>query len=300
MSAPGSKKPNEDRWDYAVSPFNLVVAIGDGVTQALDPEGVYPGKISWRAAHLAARRVVRSLRRTNPGPHDAQRLRDVIANANRDIRLLNTRLNRWHFDGDLATDRISSTIVVAWLRALPDGCAEGFVASLGDPVCLLVPNQGAPSLLTTDQLHACHAYSYESFRPQTGESTESARQRRHQWQRGYARNNPGAENPDKPGEYVGYGVLNGDPRALHFLDVRSVLMQPGDRLLVASDAVRASRDSEGRVPETAEDYARVATYVRAGSIQRIPEALLALIRNDEIARDTRADDATVVIIENAP
>lgn len=292
QSAFGRHKPNEDRWDYAVSPHNIVTAVADGVTQSPVDGDQYPRDVSWRAALLATRYVTRALKGRPPGPHDEQTLRDAVEEANRRIRQLNHRIGRW----ETINDRISTTLLVAWLRAMSDGGAEGYIASIGDPVGLSIAGVGKMELLTTDQLAECHRFSYTHFVPQGSESVEDARRRRHVWQREYARNNPDAVRPDDGNVHVGYGVLDGDPRALHFLCIRRVQLARGAKLLLASDALRALRKSGSDV-ESANDYDIIVDCVRANTVMVLPEQIVGHIREAEMRHALRSDDATVVVIE---
>lgn len=292
----GSKRPNEDRWDFKISPQNIILAMGDGVTQMTDSQGVYPEKISWEAAQIATASIVHDLRQQSPGPHDAHSLRFAVHRANCQIRELNTQLRRCHTD---TTESIGTSIVVVWLHAQPNGSADGFIASLGDSVSLLVPSKGKPSLLTADQLHACHTYSYEHFHHRMGESVDEARKRRYKWEREFAQNNPDAVAPDNPNEHIGYGALNGDPRALRFLDIRPVHMECGDRLVITTSALRVCRNELVDARETTTDYSRVVRCVQECPTIRIPRTLIEFIRDCEVASDTPAEDATVAVIETA-
>jgi hypothetical protein len=172
---------------------------------------------------------------------------------------------------------------------------QGSLGFIGDTVALQVVRNGA-ALLTYDQLLACHAFSYPHWEGKVarGElSKADAERERLVWQRSHARNRSDAR--DSLGNLVGFGVLTGEPSAMDFLEVRHIYARPGDRFILASDALRACRMKGER--ETAASYGVIPDIVRSSAIEAIPGLLIQEIRRAERVHNLRSDDATVVAIE---
>ncbi|GEM_PF-5613060 len=285
-------KPNEDA--FLIMQGLGFAAVADGVTRSRLPDGSYP----WKTATLAPRLLLGDLERT---VQDFTILNDPLLFLQSGFREGNQLI--WSaneclgVNASLDFDKVDYLATVANAFWMPSGSSEALVATIGDTVVLWLPNAGSPELLSRDGLAACHRFSYRFFQSlavSEGIPPDEARRRRLVWQRSIARNHSDAQSPE--GEWVGFGVLTGEPEALEFLETRKVDISGGGKVILASDALRACAD-ERLGEETIHAYAAFLRAVGGVSFGDIPAAAIACIREKEIQRSLRSDDATVVVVE---
>ncbi len=285
-------KLNEDA--YLVDDVYGVAIVADGVSLLRRADGSYPG-----GAHLASAAFVRAVRdgivqatATQPEVvmREAMRCGNVaVAEVNRAAGIVDSAIDCE------CVDYLSTTGCVLW--AYEHGGKRGAIlSSIGDSLALYVPRRSDAQLLTRDQLTACHRYSHARFREvaqREGLSREEEKRRRIVWQRREARNRKDAV--DSSGTHIGYGVMTGELAALEVVDIRSVFpITPGDRFLLASDALRVlATPLQEIMEETAADYQSVVETVRRVPSESVPSALIERIRVVE----RHSDDATVVLVE---
>lgn len=284
--AVGSKKGNEDAWSLHIASSGTTgVAVADGVTYLPEPGEAYPtghpGQVAMRVAQTTAQFLGES-----SGSRSSEAVCMAFQVAGRWVDRYNLE---YGFRPRLTTRTFRSsqaaTLVAAWLWGDLSGGTRGFVGSVGDGVILKVGVHSS-TLLSRDQLKRVHAYAW----------TRSWQTNEERWrfQRDVAKNAPLAV--DDAGRSIGYGVIDGNARALAFLDIRAVELAYGERLVLASDAIRVCSDAAD--PDDDLGYAAVAELVRSEPDNaNVPDVLIRYIRECEEKKGGRSDDATVVSIE---
>lgn len=287
-------KPNEDAFCIHLDCGLAIVA--DGVSRSRRPDGTYPAELATLAPELFIRAAGEALatrqRFWEPGT-----VREAVAAANTAIRKENEDRGITQAVNYDTVDYLGTTACILSLKAAADH-AFGTFGFIGDPVAFFVRSDGAAMLLTRDQLDGCHRFGrpyFKALAAREGLSDGEALRRRRIWNRSYARNRREATDPD--GHPVGYGVLTGEPGATHFFETRLVLARPGDRLILASDALRACAEIGELETESAASYQSIIPIIRAPDPAAVPEMLFQEIRTRERARKLRSDDATVVVVE---
>lgn len=278
-----SKKGLEDAFAYESIGETFAAAVGDGVTYAPKPGEPYPYGDPRTVAMLAANAVTWYLAR-QPGSVLPHAVREAVAQAGRLVDVFN--IERGHREHDVLAYGAcaATTLGVAWFWRGHDGGRHGFVGSLGDSVILKV-TPASCELLSRDQLKAMQAY----FRRRGF----SSRDERRYFQRHVVKNSSSIK--DDLGNLIGYGVIDGDVRAQAFLDIREVDLLPGERLVLATDAIRVCSAAEDA--DDVSGYDRVAEVARSVHAADLPQALIDEIRACEVSKGATSDDATVVVME---
>lgn len=287
-------KPNEDA--FCIHPDRGLAIVADGVSRSRRPDGTYPAELATRAPELLLRIVSEQLadfpRFWEPGT-----VREAVTAANAAIRKENEDRGITQVVNYDTVDYLGTTACILSLAARADH-AFGTFGFIGDPVAFLVRNSGTATLLTRDQLDGCHRFGrpyFKALAAREGLSDEEALRQRRIWNRSYARNRREATDPD--GHSVGYGVLTGEPGAMHFFEAQLVLARPGDRFILASDALRACAEFGILETESAASYQSMVPLIRMSNLGAVPEILVREIRTRERMRKSRSDDATVVVVE---
>ncbi|MDB5204212.1 MAG: hypothetical protein JWP09_240 [Candidatus Taylorbacteria bacterium] len=281
-------KPNEDvfgfnRWGF--------VALGDGVTRSRATDGTYPVHVAKVAPNTFLAAMLAEYCEFQGGVLEMF-LRNAFKKANETITIASEEQGVTSHTVDYGvTDYLGTTGVCLLVH---EGRAA--LAYIGDPIALYLPKGGTPRLLTTDQLKPCHRFGKPHFSAMVSStvSQKEVNNRRTFWQRSQVRNNPAAIDPS--GNLIGFGVLTGEPSALEFLQIVELQVQPGDRFILSSDALRAAgcfdNDDEG-----VHSYAPALEAISSIPFEGWPSALIDLIRHCEVRDKVRSDDATVVVAE---
>jgi serine/threonine protein phosphatase PrpC len=293
--ATDANKPNEDHMAILTTESAVLAVIADGVTQPTDEDGNYPVEYGQMAARIAVDCAVGAFEDTTRTFDPEMIVREAVNAATVRVRGMNQQLGRWDVRDGLFRARIATAVIIACLAREEDGGVSGVVASLCDSVGLSVRMNGGVSVLSRDQMRACHDYSYVNFPPAHGESAEDSTRRRGAWQRLYARNNRNAVRPDDATAKIGFGVIDGNPHALYFLDARTIRLAPGDRLLLASDAIRVLQTNPAN-PDDPNGFDAVTRIVRTHSPEEAVDQIIHTIRSQEAALQRRSDDATVIVL----
>jgi len=220
-------KPNEDAWVSRQSQDNLdVMVVADGITRTRLSDGSYPEANGAIASESFVKSVVKNLRTQGL---TAESVREAVSEANKTIAEENKKAGLTRHTVDYQSrDYLGTTGCILGLQV--DGKKHKAVfAYLGDVIAIYLPESGAPKLLTRDQLHGCHQFSYNHF-------SKAQKAERLLWQRKEARNRRHAQDPH--GNLVGFGAFTGEPEALDFLEVVELEVQPGDRFILSTDALR--------------------------------------------------------------
>jgi serine/threonine protein phosphatase PrpC len=274
-------KPNEDAW---LSGSNSeVIAIADGITRSRLPDESYPAEYATVAPTSFVKTVVEKLNSPRHALGDVlgavTAANEVIARENRERCINQDTVDYQSFD------YLGTTGCLLCINSV---LSKAFFAYLGDVIAISLPKNGSPRLLTRDQLRMCHRFSYTHF-------SKSQKAERLLWQRKEVRNNYRARNPE--GKFVGFGAFTGEPEALKFLEISEFKVNPGDRFILASDALRVVA-TIGEEDETISSYSPVLGAVREASFfEEWPKTLIGLIRCSELEKQTRSDDATIVAVE---
>lgn len=196
-------KPNEDR--FKVDPERGLIAIADGITRTVTPDGRYPDPSpSAEAAEIfcsTVQRAAREISRLTPGA-----MRSIIAQGNQAVREFN---NSQFPDFDFANkDRAGLAAVV--------GIVEGdtlWLASIADCWCVGF-RDGAPKKLAWEKTSHARA---EYLRLGEISARETLR--------------------NKPSHPLSYGAFTGEPEAMRFVEYRAVPLHNMSRLIFASDGL---------------------------------------------------------------
>ena len=284
------EKPNEDV--FAMDAPRGIAVVADGVGRPRDRTGRYPVEIATVAPELAVRVVAESLANASSFDHPELTIRYAMEAANAAIARTNA-VRGITAQADLEfVDLLGTTATVLWVTD-EHTAAIGYI---GDTVALHFPHGGTPRLVSRDQLVSCHAYTYPLFNElaqQHGWSREETSRQRVIWQRKHARNQKGARDPS--GNPIGFGVLTGEPGALDFIETATVACVPGDRFLLASDALIVLERPPGTMQT--EPYAVIADIAWDPDMATVVRRLLTETRREEQRQGRRSDDATVVLAE---
>lgn len=282
-------KPNEDAWAH--DPEGTLVVLADGVTRSRDESGRYPKEV----AVVAPYSFVSSMLADIHVPFSGATIRSAIEQANALIAEKNRRVGLTNATVDYKSVDYLGTTGCAFV-VNPKTCKAIF-AYIGDVIGIHIPYGGEPRLLTRDQLHNCHAFSYAYFSSLVSSeiTKEMAKEMRLLYQRRDARNKKSATDPT--GNLVGFGVLTGEPEAMDFVEIMEFDVHPGDRFLLATDALRVTASIPEGEEENVFSYGHVLQILHQTSFDELPEVIVDLIRQQEISKKTRSDDATVVVVE---
>jgi len=83
---------------------------------------------------------------------------------------------------------------------------------------------------------------------------------------------------------------------MKFLRFREFSIVPGDRFVLASDAVEVFGAGKGNVRQI-EHYAEILPLLRMADPQQAAEKLLATTREREVEKNKTSDDATFVVVD---
>lgn len=277
-------KPNEDAWRADIE--RGTVAIADGITRSRLSDGTYPSKDAIIASHSFVEATIAEFFASNT--YNIGKVKRAIAAANGIIALENKERGITPASVDYKTmDYLGTTGCVACLNPIEK---TAIMAYVGDVIVMHFPEKGRPRLLTRDQLHGCHQFSYRHFPKDKNEE-------RVLWQRKEARNKITARDPN--GNPVGFGAFTGEIEALDFLEVIEVPIEKGDRFLFASDALRilANVSKPNHQLENIFSYTAVTRAAQKITFERWPDYFISMIRQREKDQKARSDDATIVVAE---
>lgn len=283
------EKPNEDGF---ISNGSTFAAIADGISRSNKADGTYPSEKSIVVPNALLQTLFREL---SGSVVSTASMRRSFVVANEEINQINGLFGITVDTVDYQANDYFGTTGISLHVDLETG--KAILAYVGDPIAIYLPKDGQPVLLTKDQLHSCHNFSYGHFASLVSpEFTEKqAKAARLLFQRKDARNQPKATDPG--GNLIGFGALTGEDSALHFLEVMELQLKPGDKLMLASDALRASAQISGHEDETVFSYERAIEVIETTSFEGIPAALIELTRQYEKLTNARSDDATFVMLE---
>ncbi len=282
-------KPNEDAWLF--NSRSGIVAVADGVTRSRLPDGQYPAEYATFASTSFVYTILEKLNTCIL--HTTKSIKAAIAAANKAIQSCNETqditkktVNYSH------RDYLATTGEALWT----DG-KTAILSYIGDVVGIFIPANGAPKLLTRDQLHACHQYTYGHFEGLISPTLtpQEAKSKRLTYQRKEVRNKTSACDPD--GNRIGFGTLTGEYAALDFVESVELPVSAGDMFILASDALRVVATNNDNEEETIASYALVLKKTKTKAFEELPQALINLIRDCEVAKSARSDDATVVVVK---
>ena len=97
-------------------------------------------------------------------------------------------------------------------------------------------------------------------------------------------------------KFRGFGELTGLADAMSFLEMRKIPLQPGMRIILASDAIEALGPENEAKARCASEYAEVLLSLNSDPEVAVRE-LLSLTRAAEVAKGLRSDDATFGVID---
>lgn len=273
-STPGNlpKKNNEDRRVHHTQGNYFGAAVCDGVSQRCELSGRYPRSHGEAAARIVAQHLMHHFQREQPEQVCLER---VLQDASNLVREYNERVNRWDICDWTIYDRSATTVVCAVGERQSDESIKGFVTSCGDSLAIKFAHKQQPEILALDQLTM--ASLRQGDMPWEDWVT---------WSREIVRNN--LVMPE------GYGVIDGNEHFLHFLKVRPFILQPGDTLLLGSDALRfLGSQKKSDDPESYE-------YLNCDVLDMPPDILLPhlteQVREQEKILRSNPDDATTIII----
>ena len=286
-----SDKPNEDA--YLIKPALGLAVVADGVTRSRDGKGNYPSNST-----LAPRFLVEAMERSvsgSPNVSGPETLRAGMALANTAIGQANLETGISSNLDFRACDYLGTTGLAVLIRQEGQQIWAHF-AYIGDPLLFHARPMKEASLLTRDQLENCHLFGkpvFERLAKAKGWSRQEAASRRLLWQRRDVRNNRQAK--DTQGNMLGFGVLTGEARAMGFVETGSIEVEPGDRLVLSSDAIRACRNGDG--VESAGLYWELFRKCGHLPVRECAKLLVEATRHAENEQGIRSDDATVIVID---
>lgn len=284
-------KPNEDA--CLANPALGLAVVADGVTRSRDGEGKYPS-----GSTLAPRLLVEQMEKVvldAPGGANREALSLGLALANSAIGQANAESGISEGLDFQSRDYLGTTGVALLVKQEGQRTSAHF-AFIGDPMLFHIRPTGEVALLTRDQLRNCHQFgkpTFDRLARLKGWSQREAARRRLLWQRRDVRNN--AKARDTQGNLIGFGVLTGEAKALDFIETGSVEVGPGDRFVLASDALRAC--SAGHGAEKAEDYLSLSSLFYGTTTGACARLLVGAVRQAEQEKGLRSDDATVVVVD---
>ena len=277
-----SVKDNEDSFADRVSGERFGAVVCDGVSQRCRPNENYPGLFASEAAHRTVNSLVNLFE--TEGHHTVDTVMQRLHVATTEMLEYNTKRERWNIADWTLHDRSATTMVCAIGQRTFDGRLNGYVMSLGDPLAIAFGASERPLILARDQL----VQSRRWRRQQGWDKTKQAA-----WSRGTARNNVTLRSD---GVALGYGTLDGNRDFMHFVETRPFSILPGGTLLLASDAMRVLGSEEDS--DNPDSYQYLQTVVEETPLEDLPAGLITLIREQEVDRRAKRDDATVVAIRN--
>ncbi len=271
------EKPNEDAWFFNTN----TVAVADGITRSQSVGSPYPSMHSTKASNTFVKSVVEKL--TGCTAVSIDYLKVAISEANDDIRVVNEQLgiNKETVDY-LYNDYFGTTGIVLHADIFTGKVVLGYA---GDVIAIYLPVNGIPQLITRDQQHGWHTGLYQTFTDKIKRSI---------YQRKVVRNNPEAHDGDT---FIGFGAFTGESSVINFVEVTEIQVNPGDRFILATDALRTTacvvRDEE----EDIASYQSALKALEGFPVEEWPRILIELTRQCEVETQTRSDDATIVVIE---
>ena len=273
-------KPNEDA--YVADALHGIVVIADGVSAYCKEDAAYP-------THYGGARAARIL--------VAEIWRFLLANQARDVKssvLLGRALQSANTSIDSATSRSHPPDYLCEFPGATATCVlidgtTAWWAHLGDTVLLLIRKSGQAIPLCRNQLQ-----EFSKWRKGDGRSLADLERADR-----FRTVHRDIRNRDLP---YSYGVLNGEPEALRFVEVSNVTISAGDRLALLTDGFDnlwkdcnvtpyglSTTFSNTQLPEC-----QVTQLLYEGQLHRLIEEA---VRADELSTARRSDDKTVVLID---
>ena len=261
-----AEKPNEDV--ALADDDRAVFLVVDGVSSTA-VGGVYPTPSPGLAAAQAfGDAAAVELMRESTIDELWASLRTAVEAGNDAVLAINAQ--RRSLIDYVAVDSACCVATVARIRA-----GRLYVAHSGDGAAYIVRSRTV-SRITSD--HLAHCRSHFRRRPCEADEVYFPRVRRD------FRNNLRASVDDCP---VGYGVYDGDRRALEFVDYLSIALRPHDRVLITTDGLASAPEVIERTVVRAADAARTAF------LQKLADESDRAIATGEL----KADDRTAIFID---
>lgn len=249
-------KLNEDA--FSIDLKAAVATVADGVTRPRRRDESYPSEEGVIAPCLFKSKIPDVLRSASAS--FAEEMRRAFQVVNKAIWEENKR--RFPDAPDFVYEDYLSTVGVAWW--LPPVSNSAVLGYIGDCMAFYLPYGGRPRMLTVNQLEDWNRYnpSYDWKHSSHWElSSVEAERRCGFWRRKHIRNKKDAYGPDGT-PVSGYGDLTGEAVAIDFVEIVTVNVSPGDRFVLASDALGACADCADNTSENVTDYAGLLVSVR--------------------------------------
>ena len=288
-------KPNEDYF-FLNSNQGLAI-IADGVTQHRDRDGHYPGDSFLASAVFVDAAVLSMSVQKFLRPTDGST--DIVIRAfmdgNEEIRKANEERGLVYGTEDFFRHECFAT--TAALVLVDKKSLTATVGSIGDSMVFYLPKGDVPELLTEDQLAGFNRWKSRLEKQLRGAGLPEQEVKRELLLRRWRDVRNRKDAVDELGNPIGYGVLNGEPHAIGFLQMVETDVRAGDRFILCSDAMRACSKARAEEAETAKHYAELLDIAKVLLPEHTFWHLKDQIRKSEKQRKVRSDDATVVIMD---
>lgn len=284
---PPVRKPNEDYVDCVLDRDGAIAIVMDGIPVLRSADGAYPQENGAVASRIAAEAMCEFLAPRSPNRDELQEAFDW---ANQAIERENIRLGmyRWARPHWLATVGCA-----LWTDSQREVAFFGYI---DDPFGFIVLPDGEVILITEDQHKPSEGHFWERHGEEMSSRDPAGNPAFRERQDKFVRNRSDARCWWCGERFRGWGALTGEEAAMDFVMISSFATPPGTRVVLASDAIEAIGAGQAR-ERLAEDYRTALLDTGNLESQAAAEELIRLIREGEVKKRCKSDDATVAVVD---
>ncbi|OFZ54172.1 MAG: hypothetical protein A3D92_03665 [Bacteroidetes bacterium RIFCSPHIGHO2_02_FULL_44_7] len=278
-------KPNEDCFLWEEKDGRYVVIVVDGIPVLRNKNDSYPKLNGSVASKIATRTILRYLK-TQSIKRGERAIRQAFKKVNEEIQKENKKKSLYKKH----PSRWMATVGCILLGDRKKNVA--YFGYIGDPSACYVPKKGALRVLAEDQYEVWQKHYLKEHKPGTILEAHKAN-RDHQDRLIRNHINPSCFCGRK---VEGCGALTGERGAMDFVCTTTIQTKPGDRFLLASDAIEVFGDGKGK-KRVAKNYVPILNMVKNIPPKKAATFLIKAIRKEEVLRKAPSDDATCVVVD---